>query len=145
MIIIINSSFLKEQSGRFFITSRTEGCLLKTEMYFLQNGGIVIDNPGMREVGIAAASTGINNVFDEISVLAQKCKFVDCTHTHEPGCKVLSALKSGELNKEKYSNFINLKKETEFYEMSELEKKEKDRQFGKFLKTAKKQLKYRKN
>lgn len=117
----------------------------RRQMYFLDSRGIVIDNPGMREVGMTDTGEGIDNLFDEITVLGEECKFVDCTHIHEPGCKVLSALKSGELDEEKYSNFINLKKETEFYEMSELEKKEKDREFGKFLKTAKKQLKDRKN
>jgi len=62
------------------------------EMYFLENGGIVIDNPGTREVGIANADTGIENVFDEISLLFKNCKFSDCTHLHEPGCAVLKSM-----------------------------------------------------
>jgi ribosome biogenesis GTPase len=126
-------------------TGKGKHTTTKREMYFLNNGGIVIDNPGMREVGMTDTGEGIDNLFDEITALGQECKFVDCTHIHEPGCRVLSALKSGELDEKKYSNYINLKKETEFYEMSELEKKEKDREFGKFIKTAKKQLKDRKN
>jgi ribosome biogenesis GTPase len=112
-------------------------------MYFLKNGGIVIDNPGMREVGMANTSVGVNNLFDEITTMAKECKFADCTHLHEPGCNVLCFLKSGKLDKEKYSNYIKLKKETEFYEMSEAERNEKDYKFGKFIKTAKKQLKNR--
>lgn len=119
--------------GKHITTSR--------EMYFLESGGIVIDNPGMREVGMTDMSAGIDSFFDEISALADKCKYVDCTHIHEPGCEVLSALKSGRLDESKYSNYINLKKEAEHYEMTELEKREKDRQFGKFIKTAKKELK----
>jgi ribosome biogenesis GTPase len=111
------------------------------EMYFLEGGGIVIDNPGMREVGIAYSGMGIDNVFDEITLLAEGCKFIDCTHIHEPECGVLSALNSGKLDVEKYSNYINLKKESEYQETTELEKREKDRKFGKFMKTAKKQLK----
>lgn len=111
------------------------------EMYFLDNGGIVIDNPGIRGVGMAGTIDGVGDTFDEITTLAQQCKFVDCTHTNEPGCAVLEALDSGVLNAEKYANYINLKKEAEYYEMSEQEKKEKDRQFGKFMKTAKKDLK----
>lgn len=107
------------------------------EMYFLEQGGIVIDNPGVREVGMTDANTGVDNLFDEITSLSKKCKFVNCTHVHEPGCEVLSALKSGELDKDKYSNFVNLKKETKHYKMTKLEKKEKDRQFGKFIKKAK--------
>lgn len=124
---------LSTGKGKHATTSR--------EMYFLENGGIVIDNPGMREVGMTDASAGIDNLFDEITVLAGKCKFIDCTHAHEPGCKVLSALKSGTLDKGKYFNYINLKKEAEHYEMTELEKREKNREFGKFIKKAKGELK----
>lgn len=111
------------------------------EMYFLKNGGIVVDNPGMREVGMTDTSAGIASVFDEIKALASKCKFIDCTHRHEPGCEVLAVLKSGKLDKDKYSNYISLQKETEHYEMTELEKREKERQFGKFVKKAKKEFK----
>jgi ribosome biogenesis GTPase len=113
------------------------------EMYFLKNGAVVIDNPGMREIGMADASTGVDNLFDDIIALAKSCKYVDCTHTHEPGCNVLFALKFGKLDKEKYLNYISLKGEVEHYEMSELEKREKDKQFGKFVKNAKKELKDR--
>jgi len=119
--------------GKHVTTSR--------EMYFLKNGGIVIDNPGTREVGMTDVGGGIDNFFDEITTLAKKCKYVDCTHIQEPGCEVLVALKAGKLDKEKYSNYIILKKESEHYEMTSLEKKEKDKQFGKFLKNAKKEFK----
>jgi len=111
------------------------------QMYFLENGGIVIDNPGMREVGMANTAQGIDAFFDEITALSQKCRYADCTHTHEPGCEVINSVKSRKLDKEKYSNYINLKKEAEHYEMSDIEKREKNRQFGKFIKKAKKELK----
>lgn len=117
----------------------------KREMYFLENGSIVIDNPGMREVGMTDAGAGIDDLFGEIVILAPKCKYSDCTHTHEPGCEILAKLKSGELDAGKYSNFVNLKKEAEFYEMSDFEKRNKDRKFGKFLKKAKDDLKKYKN
>lgn len=110
-------------------------------MYFLKSGGIVIDNPGIREVGMTDASEGVDILFDEITTLAEKCKFVDCTHIHEPGCEVLTALDDGRLDKDKYSNYISLKKETEYFNMSQLEKKEKNRSFGKFIKNAKNELK----
>ncbi|MFA7208762.1 MAG: ribosome small subunit-dependent GTPase A [Parcubacteria group bacterium] len=110
------------------------------EMYFLAQGGIVIDNPGMREVGVADAA-GIGGLFEEIAVLAKKCKFVDCAHIHEPDCGVLAALESGALDKGKYSNYIGLKKEAEHYGMTGFEKRKKDRQFGQFMKKAKKDLK----
>lgn len=111
------------------------------QMYFLENGGIVIDNPGMREIGMTDIGQGIDNFFNEISNLAKNCKYVDCTHVHEPGCEVLNAVKLGKLNKAKYSNYINLKKEADYYEMNEIEKREKDKKFGKFINKTKKDLK----
>lgn len=132
-IIKTKSINLRSGRGRHVTTAR--------QMYFLANGGIVIDNPGMREVAIADAGAGIDTLYDEITDLAQKCKFADCTHVNEPGCTVLAALKSGGLAADKYSNYINLKKEARYYEMNELEKREKDRQFGKFVKKAKQQVK----
>ncbi|MFZ2975301.1 MAG: ribosome small subunit-dependent GTPase A [Candidatus Moraniibacteriota bacterium] len=107
------------------------------EMYFSKQGGIIIDNPGVREVGMTDASGGVDNLFDEITSLSQECKFVNCTHVHEPGCAVLLSLEAGKIDKQRYVNYINLKKETQHYGMNKLEKKEKDRQFGKFIKNAK--------
>jgi len=110
------------------------------EMHFLDNGGILIDNPGTREVGMISANNGIENIFDQITSLSRKCKYRDCTHTHESGCAVLKALEKNELDKEKYLNYIKLKKETEYYEMNDFEKREKDRKFGKFIKKSLKEL-----
>jgi len=106
------------------------------EMYFLENGGIVIDNPGMREIGMPDSNAGIEDVFEEIAALSKRCNFRDCTHTHEPGCAVLRAIKSNELNESKYLNYLKLKREAEYYKKTELEKKRKDRQFGKYVKKA---------
>ncbi len=108
------------------------------KMYFLENGGILIDNPGMR--GIGMVSMNMDGVFEEIAKLSKKCKYSDCAHEKEPGCAVLAAVKAGELNEKKFNNYIKLKKETEYYEMTKLKKRTKDRQFGKFIKKAKKQL-----
>jgi ribosome biogenesis GTPase len=111
------------------------------ELYLIRNGGIVIDNPGMREVGIADTSEGIKEVFREIAVLSKQCKYVDCTHTHEPGCAVLDSIKDEKLDEEKYANYIRLEKENAYYRMTDLEKRRKDRTFGKFVKNTLKQLK----
>ena len=119
------------------------------EMYFLGDNssapltinGIVIDNPGMREVGMADAAAGVEDVFGKIAALAKECKYADCTHTREPGCAVLAAVESGKLEAEIYDNYAGLKKEADYYEMTALEKREKDRQFGKFVNLAKQQVK----
>ncbi|MFC1626867.1 ribosome small subunit-dependent GTPase A [Patescibacteria group bacterium] len=110
------------------------------EMYFLKNRGIVIDNPGTREVGVTDSTIGIENVFDEISNLSTDCKFSNCTHMHEPGCAVLRALKNGKIDSNKYANYKKLKKEYDYYMLTDIEKKEKDHRFGKFIKKAKEEL-----
>jgi ribosome biogenesis GTPase len=122
-------------------TGRGKHTTTTREMYFLNNGGIVIDNPGTREVGIAESNSGIENVFDEIVVLSENCKYTDCTHTHESGCAVLKAVKTKRLDEDKYLNYIKLKKESKYYEMSDIEKRGKDRKFGKFVKESLEQLK----
>lgn len=122
----------RNERGRHTTTRR--------EMYFPENGGIVIDNPGMREVGMTEAGEGISRLFDEITLLARECKYADCTHVHEPGCAVLGAVKSGRLDEDQYRNFLGLKKEAEYFEMTERERKQKDSEFGKFIKKAKGQL-----
>jgi ribosome biogenesis GTPase len=111
------------------------------ELFVLKNGGMVIDNPGMREVGLANAGEGVRSVFAEIEQLSKACKFADCTHQHESGCAVLAAVKCGDLSESKYGNYLKLKKESEYYAMTSLEKREKDRSFGKMVKVYKKQKK----
>jgi ribosome biogenesis GTPase len=130
----IKTSSISEYSGRGKHTTTAR------HMYFLEHGGIVIDNPGTREVGIADGASGTDILFDDIIELAKECKFADCTHTHEPGCHVTHAVASGTLDKERYLNYLTLKKETVHHELSDTEKREKNRQFGKFIKTAKKSL-----
>jgi ribosome biogenesis GTPase len=114
------------------------------EMYFLLNGGIVIDNPGVREVGMTDVAAGIEESFDDITVRATECRFTDCAHTHEPGCAVLAALESGAIDRDKYENYLRLRKEADFFGLTAAQKRAKDRQFGKFIDTAKKSLKKRK-
>lgn len=122
-------------------TERGKHTTTNRALYILKSGGILIDNPGMREVGIINTNNGINDYFEELATTANKCKYVDCSHTNEPGCEILSSLNSGKLDEEKYSNYIKLKKEADYAEMTNFEKRRKDRQFGKFIKTAKKDLK----
>lgn len=104
----------------------------------LEEGGVVIDNPGMREVGIADESDGLENTFTQIVELAGECHYRDCTHTTEKGCAVLAALESGVIAPEAYNNYLNLLKEKEWFESTAAEKREKDRQFGKMMKNFKK-------
>lgn len=110
----------------------------------LHGGALVIDTPGMRELGVLDAEKGIGLVFDEIVDVEKSCRFSDCTHTGEPGCAVAVAIASGALDPKQYESYEKLKKENEFHDLDTLEKRNKDRAFGKFLKKAKEQIeKYR--
>ena len=106
------------------------------QLVVLKNGAMIIDTPGMRELGNIGISEGIEQTFDEIAELSQNCKFADCTHTIEKGCAILNALEKGELKEERYKNYIKLKKESDHYERSYLEKRQKDKEFGKLIKSV---------
>jgi len=104
------------------------------ELFVLKNGGMVIDNPGIREVGITSSNSSVADVFDDISELSKKCKFSDCSHINEPGCAVLEAVQTGALIENRYLNYLKLKKESDHYMMSSIDKKNKDRSLSKLVK-----------
>ena len=97
------------------------------ELLFLPDGGMVIDTPGMRELGLWDAKSGIDRTFSDIEELALQCRFRDCTHTVESGCAVQKALKNGTLSKERMQSYQKLKTENDYMEhaKSYLEVKEK--------------------
>jgi len=103
------------------------------ELILLDNGAIIIDNPGMRELGVISVEAGLNDTFAEITALADKCLFDDCTHTIEKGCAVLKALEDGAIEKDRYGNFIKMYKESLYNEMSYFEKRQKEKKFGKYI------------
>ena len=101
----------------------------------------MIDNPGMREFGILGAEGGVGRSYSDITALSAGCRYRDCSHTGEPGCAVLEAVQAGEISQESFENYLKLREESEFYQMSYAEKRKKDRDFGKYIKSAKKHLK----
>lgn len=106
--IIQTSGIRQDDKGRHTTTRR--------ELFILPNGGIVIDTPGMRELG--AASSNLSKSFSDIGSLTELCRFKDCTHTNEPGCAVLEAIEKGELDKRRFENYIKLKKEAKYEGLS---------------------------
>src|SRR3989339_82940 len=124
-----------------FSTSKGKHTTAHRELFVLENGSSIIDNPGMREVGLVESGEGIGVVFSKITGLAKECRFPDCSHLHEPGCAVLAAVEAGELDRDKYENYLKLKKESDFYSMTRLDKRRKDRSFGKMVNTG---IKYKK-
>ena len=113
----------------------------RRQLIVLSQGAMLIDTPGMRELGIIGAGDGVNVGFEEFAALSSHCRYANCSHEHESGCAVRAAVERGEVSEDRYSSYLKLKKESEFHEMSYLDKRKKDRAFGKFLKTAKKQMK----
>ncbi|NTW45351.1 MAG: ribosome small subunit-dependent GTPase A, partial [Anaerolineaceae bacterium] len=111
------------------------------ELIILENGGILIDNPGMREVGIVDPTGGLEITFDMIFSLAQNCKFKDCTHTTETGCSVLEAVEKGEIDRASYENYLKLEREKAHFEATVSERRKKEKEFGKIMKNYKKDMK----
>lgn len=110
------------------------------EMFILKNKSILIDNPGMREVGITNSENGLKSTFELIDEIAKDCKYKNCSHTIENECSVIKAVKNGEIDKESYKNFIKLEKEKAYFEQNIVEKRKKDKQFGKKIKNFKKDI-----
>lgn len=111
------------------------------ELIILDNGGILIDNPGMREIGLTETSVGLETTFDDIIEISKSCKFNDCSHTNETNCAVLEALNNGNINKDSYNNFLKMERERQYFESTIEEKRQKDKDFGKMIKNVKKQRK----
>ncbi len=113
----------------------------RRQLIVLGAGAMLIDTPGMRELGLVGATEGVETGFDEFATLAADCRFADCSHVHEPGCAIRAAVESGELSEDRYQNYLKLKKESEFHDMSYRDKRKKDKAFGRFIKSAKKRMK----
>lgn len=84
----------------------------KRELILLPSGGVVIDTPGMRELGIESAD--LSKAFADIDELSKECRFNDCTHTKEPGCAVKKAIEIGLLSEERLASYFKLKKEVKY-------------------------------
>ncbi len=123
----------KDNKGRHTTTRR--------QLIILDSGALLIDTPGMRELGHIGAETGLTDTFDELSQLTAQCQFADCSHTQEPGCALLAALEGGTIAAERYHSFLKMTKEAAHHQRSYLEKRHRDRQFGKMVKAVMKHKK----
>ncbi len=81
------------------------------QLILLPGGGLLLDTPGIREVGLIDADSGLSTVFDDIERLARSCRFRDCGHTNEPGCAVRDALDGGRLDADRWAHFQKLGRE----------------------------------
>ena len=86
------------------------------ELFMIPGKGMVIDTPGMRELGMWSVQDGIDHTFSDIEELAGQCRFSDCTHQTEPGCAVRQAVKDGSIVEERYRAYMKLKAENAYNE-----------------------------
>ena len=117
-----------QSKGRHTTTSR--------QLVRLENGAMIIDTPGMRELGSLSIDDGLDETFSEILALSQTCKFANCSHSNEKGCAILAAIKAGNLSEQRYQNYLKIKRESEFNQMSYSETRKKDKDFGRFIKST---------
>jgi len=132
---IFETQFVREKDGRGRHTTT------RRQLIILENGAMIIDTPGMRELGIIDMESGLSDTFNEIAELSGQCRYNDCTHSMEEGCAVLAALEEGLISQERYQSYVKMNKEAHYNEMSYLEKKQRDKQFGKMCKSVMKHKK----
>lgn len=89
--------------GRHTTTSR--------DLIMMPQGGMIIDNPGIREIAFWETDEGAASAFPDIDARAADCRFSDCSHEHEPGCRVIAAVESGEIPRQRLENFRKMKRE----------------------------------
>lgn len=127
-IMKVNDIRVGDAKGKHTTTHR--------QLVVLKNGTMIIDTPGMREIGMWSASSGVDKTFSDIEEYASICKFTNCTHTKEPGCMIIDALATGKISEERWKNYKKLKKEVLFAKKKEdlnlrLKEKERRKKFAK--------------
>lgn len=112
----------------------------RRQLYSLANGCAVIDTPGMRELQLADAAAGIEELFADLHDLSKQCKFRDCRHDSEPGCALRAAVARGEIGQARFARWEKLMAEDRFNSASLIERKAIGKSLGKTIKQMKKHL-----
>ncbi len=117
------------------------------ELFALPGGGLLIDTPGLRTVGVLGESGAVEATFDEIGTLARACRFNDCQHDREPGCAVQAAIETGALAADRLASHHKLEAERRSAEVraDDRARREAERRLDKFYKRHKRALKQRKD
>lgn len=102
-------------------------------IHHLPTGGLLMDTPGMRALQLNDNETGIKRTFADIDALASQCRFKDCQHINEPGCKVLEAINTEELSKRRLDNYQKLLRENAHNSATLSQKRAKDKAFTKMV------------
>jgi ribosome biogenesis GTPase len=107
---IMDTKSIREEDsrGRHTTTHR--------QLILLSNEILIIDTPGMRELGIWNATDGVSETFSDVEELSKQCRFSNCNHESEPGCAVKEALENGTLSGLRWKNYLKLRREAKFME-----------------------------
>jgi len=108
----------------------------RRQLILLEGGPLLIDMPGMRELGMLGVSEGLDDTFADIGELAKNCRFTDCGHSAEPECAVRAAIERHDLSEDRLRDYLKLRKESAFHDLSYAERRKKDRDFGRFVQSA---------
>ncbi|WP_112875152.1 ribosome small subunit-dependent GTPase A [Paracoccus endophyticus] len=108
----------------------------RRELHATPGGCLVLDTPGMRELQLTDAATGIADVFEDIEALAARCRFSDCHHETEPGCAIQTAIEDGSLDPTRLARWRKLQAEDAFNSATLAERRENDRAFGKLVRSV---------
>jgi ribosome biogenesis GTPase / thiamine phosphate phosphatase len=103
---------------------------------------MLVDTPGMREFGLLGIRDGLEENFADFRDLSTRCRFASCTHTREPGCAILEAVQTGVVAEDRYHSYLKLRKEADHYNLSHAEKRRKDKDFGRYVKSVMKHRKH---
>ncbi len=117
----------KDGKGRHTTSARS--------LHLLPSGGVLVDNPGMRELQLPACEDGVADLFDDVFRIAEGCRFNDCSHEGDAGCAVMAALESGELDQRRFVSFLKLNAEQAHNSRSLAERRERERRTGRMYKS----------
>jgi len=129
-VLLTSDISLSTGKGRHTSTRR--------EMVLMNNSGVLIDTPGVREFGLAVDDVDSLAELLDITDYAKSCRFRDCGHTDEPGCAVLEAVNDGVLDQKVYDSYLKLQREAWHFSASVHEKRKKEKSFTKLIEEVKK-------
>jgi ribosome biogenesis GTPase len=124
------------ETGEVSHTGEGRHTTTRRQLVVLEGGALLVDMPGMRELGMLGVSEGLDDAFADIGALARKCRFTDCAHSSEPGCAVRAAIERHDLSEQRLRDYLKLRKESAFHDLSYAERRKRDRDFGRFVQSA---------
>jgi ribosome biogenesis GTPase len=120
---------IREQDGKGRHTTTARS------LHLLPGGGVLVDNPGMRELQLPACEQGVTDLFDDVIRIAELCRFKNCSHEDDAGCAVTAAVDSGELDQRRFSSFKKLLAEQAHNSRSLADRRDRERKTGKMYKS----------